>query len=57
MPPAAAHLAHDDWPRVQAQAHGKLDAIVSLQAGIQRRHGVNDVQAGVGGSQRIVFMG
>ncbi len=57
MPASTAHFSHDDRAGVDAKAHGKLDAILGLQAAIQRPHGLHNPQSCAHGPVRIVFVG
>jgi hypothetical protein len=57
MPPATAHFPDHDRTGVDAKAHRELHAIVGLQARIQSRHSVHNLQTGVDRPQCIVFMG
>ena len=56
VPPAAAHLAHDHWPRMDANAHRQPHPFVLLQPGIQCAHGLQDAQCRTHGALRIVFV-
>ena len=57
VPPATAHLPHHDRAGVDAEPHGKLDAVLCRQTGIQGGDGLDNAQAGVYGAPGLVFMG
>jgi hypothetical protein len=57
MPLTTPHLPHHHQAGVDAESHGKGNAVLCHQTGIQRGNGLDNAQTAVHGAPGIVFMG